>query len=248
MDRELRKQVRADFYEWKRIVKGFNRFDIKSPLLSVLESNIDLISIHIHEGQSFFRGRIFNLEDKITTDEEYLAFVESDEKIFQGYNKYESGAPLSALAIEGRLNCNGISFLYTCNDKKTVIYELRPIKSELISIAEFVTKRELCFADLRKSSSKRFSENEVLATLLRKISAEFSKPHYAGHKYWFTQYLAGQFINMGFDGVIFESSLLPEGDNIVFFYPDDCEAINSRLYKVDKISISFNDINREDSC
>lgn len=246
MDRELRKQVRADFYEWKKVVNTFNRFDIKSPLLSVLDSNSDLFSIQIREGQSFFRGRIFNLGDIITTDEEYLAFVESDENIFQGYDKDKSGAPPNALAIEGRLNCNGISFLYTCNDPKTVIYELRPIKREVISIAEFVTRRELCFADLRKSSSRRLRENEVLATLLRQISTEFSRPHYAGHKYWFTQYLAGQFINMGFDGVIFESSLLPEGDNIVFFYPDDCEAINSRLYKVDKISISFNDITRED--
>lgn len=82
MDRELRKQVRADFYEWKRVVNTFNRFDIKSPLLSVLDSNIDLFSIQIREGQSFFRGRIFNLGDIVTTDEEFTAFVESDEKIF----------------------------------------------------------------------------------------------------------------------------------------------------------------------
>ena len=50
---------------------------------------------------------------------------------------------------------------------------------------------------------------------------------------------------MGFDGVLFKSSLYPEGDNLVFFYPEDCSAINSRLYKVDKIAISFEGITRE---
>ena len=51
---------------------------------------------------------------------------------------------------------------------------------------------------------------------------------------------------MGFGGVVFESSILPEGDNLVFFYPEDCKAINSHLYQVDKISISFDEIIRVD--
>ena len=235
MDRELRRKLYDDFYNWKRIVNNFNRFDIKSPLLPILDENTELFTFEIQEGQSVYRGRIFNLDNVVKTEDEYLDFIESDEEIFEGYDPNMSGAPPNALATEGRLNCKGVSFLYACGDIKTVVYELRPIKHELISIAEFVTNRALKFADLRSGTCRRLRENEVLCSLLRKISVEFSRPHYAGHNYWFTQYLAGQFINMGFDGVIFGSSLLPEGDNFVFFYPEDCEAINSHLYLVDKI-------------
>lgn len=246
MDKDLRRKVYNDFYEWKDVVNNFNRFDVRSPLLPILENNIDLYSCWVREGQSIFRGRIFNFDEVANTEEDYLAFINSGEKIFEGYSAEISGAPPKEKAIEGRLNCKGVSFLYTSNDPRTVVYELRPIKHELISIAEFVTVRDVRFADLRKISCREVRENEILQTLLRKISLEFSRPHYAGHNYWFTQYLAGQFINMGFRGVLFESSLFPEGENLVFFYPQDCEAINSHLYRVGKISISFDNITRQD--
>ena len=64
--------------------------------------------------------------------------------------------------------------------------------------------------------------------------------------YSFTQYLAGQFMDMGFDGIIFASSLDPSGENFVFFYPKDCDAINSKLFMVDDISIDFSPISRLD--
>ena len=246
MDARLRKKVRSDFHKWKEIVAKFNRFDMGSPLLSVLEDNKELYSCRLDKGSSFFRGRIFNLDEVAPTEEELEGFFREKAPCFQGYNEDKSGAPPHEFALEGRLNCKGISFLYTCNNPKTVIYELRPIKSENISIAEFITNRELNFADLRMSSSRRFRRDDILFDLLYRIAAEFSRPHYIGHNYWFTQYLAGQFINMGFDGIVFESSLHPEGDNLVFFYPEDCTAVNSRLYRVEKISISSKEISRED--
>ena len=82
--------------------------------------------------------------------------------------------------------------------------------------------------------------------MLRLIAEEFSTPHYAGHNYSFTQYLAGQFMDMGFDGIVFASSLDPDGENYVFFNPKNCEAINSRLFIVDNISIEYSPILRAD--
>ena len=244
--RQLRKKVRQDFYEWKNFINNFNRFDVCHPLLKVLIENQDVFSCNIKSGISFFRGRIFNLGDVASTEEELDVFFESKESVFQGYDKDKSGAPPKEFAVEGRLNCKGISFLYTSNDAKTAIYELRPIKNEIVSIAECVTTRKLRFADLRKKRPKYYDNDDILYPLLTKIANEFSKPHYIGHNYWFTQYLAGQFINMGFDGVIFKSSLHPEGHNLVFFYPNDCPAVNSRLHKIEKIVISSTEISRSD--
>lgn len=246
MNRQLRQVVRRDFYEWKELVNKFNRFDTRHPLLNVLETNQEMFSCRIAKGRSFFRGRIFNLNDVASTEEEFNDFFESKATVFQGYDKDKSGAPPNELALEGRLNCKGVSFLYTSSDANTVIYELRPIKNEIISIAEFVSNKDLRFADLRKKRPKNYDNDDVLYPLLTRIANEFSKPHYIGHNYWFTQYLAGQFINMGFDGIVFKSSLHPEGDNLVFFHPNDCVAINSRLHRVERISIASNPITRSD--
>ena len=244
MDTTIKRQIAADFRKWKQDIQDFNRFDDRSHFLRILQNNAEAFTTKIRRNTSFFRGRIFKLEDVVKTEEEYIAFIKSPEQVFEGYDETQSGAPPRDKAIEGRLNCVGVSFLYTSNDPKTVIYELRPIKHELISIAEFKTKQSLKMADLRRQIVRQLKDYEELYTILTKIASEFSRPHYSGHHYWFTQYLAGQFINMGFEGVIFDSSLHQEGHNVVFFYPEDCEAINSHLYRVDKISIAFDTISR----
>ncbi len=246
MDFDLRRKIRADFRGWKHEVQTFNRFDNQSYFLPVLQDNASLFLTTVQRGTSFYRGRIFKLDDVVKTEAEYLDFINSNEKIFEGYDKDLSGAPSAGSATEGRLNCMGVAFLYTGDDPKTVVYELRPIKRELISIAEFVTERTLKMADLRRQPMRKIREQEALYVLLSEIARDFSRPHYSGHRYWFTQYLAGQFINMGFDGVIFDSSIYPDGHNVVFFYPEDCRAINSHLYQVDKISITFDRISRRD--
>ena len=238
-------QLHYEFLKWEHIVNNVNRYHTKTPLLDLLWDNRSLLEYSVHKDETFFRGRVFNLDDIVSTNDEYVEWVDSKEKVFEGYNESASGAPPTRSATEGRLNGKGISFLYTCNNKKTVIYELRPTKNEKISIAEFITKQDLVFADLTKFNSNKIN-NQKFSDLIRLIAEEFSTPHYAGHNYCFTQYLAGQFMNMGFDGIIFASSLDSNGENFVFFNPKSCKAVGSKLYIVDDISIEFAPISRLD--
>jgi len=238
-------ELNYEFLKWKHIVNNVNRYYSRTQLLDLLWDNRSLLEYDIHKGEVFFRGRIFNLDDIVSTNDEYIEWVDSNEKVFEGYNENASGAPPARSATEGRLNGKGISFLYTCNNEKTVIYELRPTKNEKISIAKFRTKQDLVFADLTKFKSNRIN-NQQFSDLIRLIAEEFSTPHYAGHNYCFTQYLAGQFMDMEFDGIIFASSLDPSGENFVFFHPHNCEAVESKLYIVDNISIKYSQISRLD--
>lgn len=238
-------ELRYEFIKWKNKINNVNRYYTRTPLLNLLWENKVLLESRVRQGEHFFRGRIFNIDDVVPTNREYIKWVDEKREAFQGYDKKASGAPPKRNATEGRLNGNGISFLYTCSEAKTVIYELRPTKNEKISIAEFVTKKDLVFADLTTFKSSRIADQR-LADLIRLIAEEFSIPHYAGHNYSFTQYLAGQFMDMGFDGVIFKSSLDPNGENLVFFNPNDCEAINSNLFIIDDILINFTPISRLD--
>ena len=50
---------------------------------------------------------------------------------------------------------------------------------------------------------------------------------------------------MDFDGVVFESSLNPNGKNYIFFYPEDCEITESYLMKVNNIEINFEPTTRK---
>lgn len=242
------KELSYEFLKWKNKVNKVNRY-YESKLLDLLYDNRELFVYEILKGSNFFRGRIFDIEEVVSTNNQYEEWRNDALTDFQGYSKNDSGAPPAKYAIENRLNGKGISYLYTCKDVNTVVYELRPTINEKISIAEFVTKKDLLFADLtniKANQMERDMESQLLTDLLRKIAEEFSIPHNIGHNYSFTQYLAGHFANMGFDGIIFKSSLDSKGENYVFFNPKDCEAIRSDLYIVNDIFISHKQIARND--
>lgn len=239
------KELEFEFRKWRQTINDFNRFDNRNGLLDMLCECFEGLKCNIRKGEIFYRGRIFNLDDVVSNRKQYREWVNSNDAVFQGYDAKESGAPPAKYAREGRLNGNGIAFLYTCDNIDTVVYELRPTLAEVISIGEFVTNRELVFADLTEDRARKIN-GDCFSDLIMLIAEEFSVPHFAGHNYAFTQYLAGQFMNQDFDGVIFESSLDPNGKNFVFFYPRDCEALSSRLYKVTEISISHDGITRRE--
>ena len=239
-------RIYSSYRKLKQKVNKENRFyNNKSTVLDLLYENEAVYSTQIPNGREFFRGRIFDVDDVAYTNRQYHNWVNSDDGVFQGYGKSESGAPPAKFAIEGRLNVKGIPFLYTCNDVNTVIHELRPTRQEYISVAKFVTQRKLTFADLTMYKSDRIKIAE-LSDLIMLIADDFSTPHYTGHSYAFTQYLAGQFMNMEFDGIIFESSLNPGGENYVFFHPSDCEAVSSRLYMAYDFHVDYKPISRKD--
>lgn len=243
-----RNEIYVNYLNWKKTINERNRFDNSNYFLRLLNINKSLFTTEIQKNKLLYRGRIFNIDDVVEYDKQGIPSFELNLKTtFEGYSADKCGAPKPELATEGRLNCVGVPYLYTCEDEKTVIYELRPIKKEIVSIAEFITNKVLKFADCTSEVFKKIETNNFeLSNLLLFISSDFSHPHYQGHKYWFTQYLAGQFINMGFDGIIFNSSLIDTGKNYVFFNPNDCTAISSKLHKVRKIQIQFDNITRQD--
>jgi len=230
-------KVYIKFQKWKQRVNDVSRFDNKNKLMTLLYDNVDLLSLQIEKGSKFFRGRIFDFYSKCSTESKYIKWLQEDTGFFDGLPKGECGAPPNVNSSEGRLNPKGISFLYTCSNEQTVVYELRPTKQEIISISIFETKKELIFADLTKKQIH--CEGTDFEALLRCIVQEFAIPHRLGHTYYFTQYLAGQFVNMGFDGIVFDSSLIDGGKNYVFFNPKNVEAKNSYLCEVGQIYIDY---------
>ena len=160
---------------------------------------------------------------------------------FKGYNKKESSAPPAHLVPNGRVNPANIRYLYLSEDPYTPIYEIRPIISQTVSVATFKLKRDIVVYDLTISASDSIN-NEIGKELglFNSIGRMFSKPCRGDNNdYLPTQFLAEEIKRMGFDGIRFGSSLHRGGVNIVLFNPDDCEAVSSKLIKVEDIKIEI---------
>ena len=168
------------------------------------------------------------------------------ERGWWGYNKKDSDAPPHQSAKAGRINPEGISYLYAADSMKTAALEVRPVRSQMISIVEIELKKEIRLFDL--AINHNHGEKSVPFSNINwgALGQYFSQPNYSGDEaYLATQYIS-EYIknkkdsegNLMFDGICFESSLNPNGLNYVLFdtskkrkYKLNC----SSLYRVDDI-------------
>ncbi|VXC69362.1 conserved hypothetical protein [Bacillus mycoides] len=157
--------------------------------------------------------------------------------------------PEDKILKSGRANPVGIRVLYSAIDIETAIAEVRPWKSALITIASIKPTGELKLVDLSKISNRKeevlksfFSTDNMVAELealdlLSSLDLALSKPVYpdlSELEYIPSQYLTEFIKSLGYDGVIFRSSLGP-GENYVFFEWDNL------LYEKGKLDIRIID-------
>lgn len=152
---------------------------------------------------------------------------------FKGFNKKESTAPPKDFVVAGRLNPSFIRYLYVAEEEETAIYEVKPKLQQRISIARCHPKKELKIFDF---SSVSYDEDQLLGI----ISEKFSEPCHSEEKdYIPTQYLAEKIKLMGYDGIMFKSSLKKDGNNLVVFEPDNFEFISSEIKIIESIELKI---------
>lgn len=142
-------------------------------------------------------------------------------------------APPADFASDGRANPIGIPYLYLASDVKTAVSEVRPAKGGRVAVAEF-TLREGGSPKLIDLSNPRGTispfavgaENigdvrgamDFLCLLGEELSTPTS-PHRASIDYLASQYLCELIKSIGYNGVIYKSSLTT-GQNYAIFNPD----------------------------
>lgn len=148
------------------------------------------------------------------------------DKGWWGYNRRESDAAPSDATGNGRINPMGISYLYASSRKETAALEVRPVISQLVSIAEVVITSQITLFDLTRNVFDDDDSPDDEARMFRKLLAHyFSKPNYSGDQaYLVTQYISEyikssiqQSTGLHFDGIRFSSSLDRKGTNYVIF-------------------------------
>ncbi len=179
---------------------------------------------------------------------------EYNEKIFQGFDESNSGAPPAKLAREGRLNPRSVAYLYTATDVKTAVHEVKPYIGQAVSMAKLKTKTTLKLLDLTKNfppETLNFDIYQInIKSILSIIAEEFAKPNEGdGFNYIPTQYFSEYIKNMKdekgksvFDGIKFKSSVKKGGTNIVLFDPGCCDILSSKILNIREIGIKFEDV------
>jgi hypothetical protein len=194
-----------------------------------------------------------------------IEFDEGDEQPCP-ISPLEMGAPPKQLAKAGRLNSEGIPFLYLATKIDTAVSEVRPwIGSELtigffkilsdlrivdtsndkpkyfFSLYEFVNPNGQDF-DIRKRPIDSYTSAEKEEYIWGDINSAFSRPISPSDsplKYLPTQYLSEKLKTEGYDGIAYKSSLSSEGYNVALFDPQKAKCTGCRMYEIKQVKYEF---------
>lgn len=155
---------------------------------------------------------------------------------FKGYNSEDSLPPIKG-SVSGRVNPEGISYVYACEDEETPIYEIRPSIGQSVSLAKLKLKKDIKLFDFSKRLEHK---NDEIINLFDIVCEKFSIPNYNDlNKYIPTQYIAEYVkqLDLCFDGIRFDSSLHKGGKNVVLFDREACSVMSTKILEINDIKI-----------
>lgn len=239
---------RARVYSQKDLLNN----DIISMMMKTLQDELPDLNL---EKQDVLRESAANIimmnlcgaEEKRNRVMETIQNLTEMKKSFYGYDKPNSDAPSGEKAKAGRVNPEGISYLYTAKDIKTAILEMRPQMGQDFSIATIEITKEAKLFDFTYSPEQAEDGDFIILNEFQKISKEFSKPNFGNPvDYVPTQYLCECIKRLGFDGIRYKSAVSETGINVVLFDVNEetrvYDVTGSKVYEVNRLDI---DISRQ---
>ncbi len=164
-------------------------------------------------------------------------------------NNSEMGMPTPKITPAGRANPQGIPYLYLGDKYETCIAEIRPYKFEFVTMATFELKESATLIDLRSPLIKSpfdFGEDikylKFDAPLLRIFNKTLSEPieqDISHLEYLPSQYLCELIKNIGYEGIVFDSSQYKQGYNIVFFNDKKLICKETKLFQIDEAIYTY---------
>lgn len=226
----------------KRGLQEKNFFLLEENSIKTLKEPLKKLETTINEETEYYRSRIGYKEKEIKSSLDYI------EKIKTPFSNEEIGQPPVFLSQAGRANRHGISFLYLASNEITSISEVRPDPGHYVSFGKFKCNSKLKLIDLRFIDLSKYYKNEddfSLFKLFRGLVAELSHPVISTekNKYLITQFLSDIIRKLGYDGLIFSSSI-NHGDNLVIFDPSHFYYVDnsSVLVKITKLEYDYEEV------
>ncbi|EJP6472076.1 RES family NAD+ phosphorylase [Clostridium botulinum] len=227
-----------------------NFYYCEDRLVSKLEKIIDKVTVECGT-KKYYRARIGYEKKCILHVDGIDAFnYEEYEKNIKKYEYYvpytnlHIGAPLPRESEEGRINRKGVSFLYLSSDAKTAVSEIRGSRGHIITVGQFLNKKNLRIADFRDIDYYKFYESDKEIDdyiFLKQISDFFSIPN-PNKNYKVTQCISEAILRLGLDGIMYKSSLSDSnGYNLVIFNKCNFGYIegSSKVFELEKIKYEY---------
>lgn len=164
------------------------------------------------------------------------------------------GAPPAKKASPGRANPVGIPYLYVGSERETAVTEVRPQPGETLTLAEFVIDSGIQLVDLRKPRQMVtpfvMADMEDVAAMrgdidfLERLGLELTTPvlpNAAAIDYIPSQYLCEFIKQIGYDGVVYESSV-SDGINLALFSPSKARVGSISRVLIERVGVNFQEV------
>ncbi|MDN5111032.1 RES family NAD+ phosphorylase [Aliarcobacter butzleri] len=220
-----------------------NHFLLEESFKEKILNFVDYLSNNINIDSIYYRARI-GYEEKIKNKNSSNYLDKSTDFIYKPYQYEEIAAVPIKNSQEGRLNKKGESFLYLATNIETAISEVRPDSGHIVSVAEFrlidnikVVDFDKAFIELSKNE-KTLKEFVFLSHIEQILSHPVTKDE--KHLYFISQFFSNIFRKIGFDGVLFSSSI-SKGQNLVVFNPDNFKYIenSSKAFDIKTLKYTY---------
>jgi hypothetical protein len=214
------------FKQLIEVIKYQSRFVLQEPNKSLVDSIIQLVldqfNSVIPAGSKLYRARINE-----------TSFESKDDKE-KPFPPEKMGPPPNHLATSGRINPEGISYLYCADESDTAGAELRPWKGAYLTIGEVELKQDVPIVDLTKEC-----KDISWAMFYYDFSDMFSIqwPPELKLNYLVTQYFSEHFKSIGFRGIKYKSAFNNGGINYSLFYKEDY--VISETYCIETTEINY---------
>ncbi len=187
----------------------------------------DSLMVGLIGSLTLYRARIGNFKDK--EDEEMLA-------------------PPAKITKQGRCNSDGISYLYLASNYETAIYEVRPCKGDIVTVAEIeIDDKHIFSFNTQKDAGSYLRSNPIknsdLEALIDIIVEDLSKVVTPSNllEYVPFQFLASYVKKREYDGFVYKSSLT-NGCNYVYFEFKNAKVVNKTTYEINNLEYKINEI------
>lgn len=181
-------EARKLWNEFKEIALFEARYYLKHKVLEILSNYITKNTITIEEGEIFYRARI--IDDKALKDhmvyqcyglpdgERLNIKYHSKSNPFRGLSKEASFVPPKEIYIkEGRANPKYVRCLYMAESPVTALFEVRPLISDSVNIAQIKVNQKLKVADITIDLNMNYHKDaEFELCIMNMIQGAFSKP------------------------------------------------------------------------
>lgn len=227
-------------YDWDVFVESIKkkyRFHTDIFVKRILKEYCSYLIRTIKKDDVFYRARISGVE---------------------GFSAKYMGAPPEELVRAGRINPEGLSYLYLADSQETTIYETRASLHDYVCIGKFRALQDIRIIDLTMlenisvfSEGLDYAFHAINRVHLKRINDEVAKPIRSSDsplEYLPTQYICDYIKSItdedsindqAYQGIMYKSTMINTSYNVAIFNPELFKCIETEIKSISKVRYEY---------